>query len=351
MKYQLGKTTTRRRFSIRKALIGLSFLTGLALIGLFGVYKLYTANLGALTPGSNEFKEITISEGASLQSIATQLKQAEVIKSDWAFKRYAQATNASRYLQAGTYSLGPGQSVQDIVSFLTKGKVASKLVIILPGQRLDQIRRSLVQQGFSDSEVAAALEPTQYESSAALADKPKGNSLEGYLFPESFQKTANTTVKGIIESSIGEMQKQLTPQVRAGFQKQGLTPYQGIILASLVEKEVVHESDRKQAAQVFITRIKKNMPFGSDVTAFYGSELAGRGQDVTYDTPYNTRIHSGFPPTPISNVSKSSLEAVAYPANTDWVFFVAGDDGVTHFSRTVEEHEALTKKYCIKLCQ
>ena len=93
------------------------------------------------------------------------------------------------------------------------------------------------------------------------------------------------------------------------------------------------------------------MQLGSDVTAFYRSELAGKGQDVTYDTPYNTRIHTGMPPTPISNVSKSSLEAVAHPASTDWVFFVAGDDGVTHFSKTVEEHEALTKKYCIKLCQ
>ncbi|MBP9852907.1 MAG: Endolytic murein transglycosylase [Patescibacteria group bacterium] len=350
MNYRLGETKSSRR-PIRAIIVGAVFLCGLATIGLFGTYKIYTANLGARAPESSEYKEITIVDGASLQSIATQLKQEEIIKSDWAFKRYAQVTNASRYLQAGTYSLGPSQSVQDIVSTLTKGKVASKLIVILPGQRLDQIRRALIQQGFTESEVDAALAPEQYESSAALADKPKGSSLEGYLYPESFQKTGSTTAKSIVESSISQMQRQVTPEIRAGFQRQGLSTYQGLIIASIVEKEVVHQTDRKQAAQVFITRIKKSMPLGSDVTAFYGSELAGKGQDVTYDTPYNTRIHSGLPPTPISNISKSSLEAVAYPANTDWVFFVAGDDGVTHFSRTVEEHEALTKKYCIKLCQ
>lgn len=349
MTYQVHRTKPRR--TGRKLITGLMVLIGLALMALFGAYKLYSANLGPKTPGSTEYQEITIDQGATLQSIAAQLKSENIIKSDWAFKRYAQASGAGRYLQAGTYSLGPGQSVQDIVSFLTNGKVATKLVVVLPGQRLDQIKRSLIQQGFSEAEVTAALEPTQYESSAALAEKPKGNSLEGYLYPDSFQKTNGTTAKSIVESSIAQMQKRLTPEIKAGLKQQGLSVYQGIILASIVEKEVVHQSDRKQAAQVFITRIKKNMPFGSDVTAFYGSELAGHGQDVTYDTPYNTRIHSGFPPTPISNVSTSSLEAVAYPANTDWIFFVAGDDGVTHFSRTIEEHEALTKKYCIKLCQ
>jgi len=92
------------------------------------------------------------------------------------------------------------------------------------------------------------------------------------------------------------------------------------------------------------------MSLGSDVTARYGSILAGREPSLTYDSPYNTLLHKGLPPTPISNVSASSLNAVAYPANTDWLFFVAGDDGVTHFSKTLDEHEALAKQYCHKLC-
>jgi UPF0755 protein len=93
------------------------------------------------------------------------------------------------------------------------------------------------------------------------------------------------------------------------------------------------------------------MPLGSDVTAHYGSVLAGRGKDVTYDTPFNTRLHTGLPPTPISNVSASSLTAVAKPAQTDWLFFVTGDNGTTYFSKTVQEHEALAAKYCHELCK
>ncbi len=93
------------------------------------------------------------------------------------------------------------------------------------------------------------------------------------------------------------------------------------------------------------------MNLGSDVTAFYGAIIAGQPPTVAYDSPYNTRIHSGFPAGPISNVSESSLEAVAYPATTDWLFFVAGDDGITYFSKTNEEHEALTAQHCKKLCE
>ncbi len=350
MTYQVNKPYRRGR-NFRTWLGALSALIVFVVFGLLGAYKVYQSNLGALAPKSTTYKEIVIEQGSTLQAISVQLKQAGIIRSDWAFKRYAQVTSASRYLQAGTYDFSPSQSVQDIVSQLTHGKVATKLVIILPGQRLDQIKRSLIQQGFSESEVNQALEPTQYESSSALADKPKGASLEGYLYPESFQRNATTSAKSLVQQAILQTQDNLTPEILQGFKKQGISTYQGLILASIIEKEVVNQSDRQQAAQVFLKRIKQNMPLGSDVTAFYGSVLAGRGQDVTYDSPYNTRIHSGMPPTPISNVSKSSLQAVANPASTDWLFFVAGDDGTTYFSKTVEEHEALTKKFCIKLCQ
>jgi len=340
----------RRRSPFKKVII---IVLALALVlGLLGAGVMYTYTQNLKPAGtSTSFVTVEVESGMSLAEIATMLQKQQLIRSETAFKRYAQLNQASKYLQAGTYELSPSQSTQEIVSQLTKGKVATKLVTILPGQRLDQIRHALIQQGFSEAEVDAALDPSQYENSSLLADKPKSASLEGYLYPDSYQRTGTTKVKTIVQQSLDRMENQLSTNIRAGFKKQGITVYQGVILASIVEKEVVNQSDRKQAAQVFLTRTRTGMQLGSDVTAFYGSELAGKGQDVTYDTPYNTRIHSGFPPTPISNVSHSSLSAVASPADTEWVFFVAGDDGVTHFSKTVEEHEALTKKYCIKLCQ
>jgi UPF0755 protein len=146
------------------------------------------------------------------------------------------------------------------------------------------------------------------------------------------------------------MAKYLTPSVRSAFAAQGLSAYQGIILASIVEKEVSKPSDRAQVAQVFLSRLKQDMMLGSDVTAYYGAIVAGKEPSVTYDSAYNTRIHKGLPAGPISNVSENSLQAIASPAGTDWLYFVAGDDGNTYFSKTLEEHEALTQQHCHALC-
>jgi len=348
VKYNHGEK--RKRSWVKILLVTAITLIVLAGLTIFVGWKYVTGNLEAANPkGSSQ--EITIEKGLSVGQIGTQLEHAGLIRKAWAFQRYVQIRGGEQYMQAGTYTLSPSQSTPAIVEQLTHGKVATKLVTILPGQRLDQVRTSLINQGFSEADVDAALEPAQYENLAVMADKPKGASLEGYLYPDSFQRTSSTTPKDIIQQSIGLMGRQLTAERKAKFQQQGLTTYQAIILASIVEKEVVTQTDRAQAAQVFIKRIRLGVSLGSDITAFYGSELAGRGQDVTYDSPYNTRIHTGFPPTPVSNVSAVSLDAVANPASTDWLFFVAGDDGVTHFSRTVEEHNALVKQYCQKLCQ
>ena len=108
--------------------------------------------------------------------------------------------------------------------------------------------------------------------------------------------------------------------------------------------------DQAQAAQVFLTRLKMGMMLGSDVTAYYGSVAAGKSPSLTYDSPYNTLKYVGLPPSPISNVTTGSLQTVAYPATTKWLYFVAGDDGTTHFSTNLKDHEALTEKYCKKLC-
>lgn len=332
------------------AIAALSLIIVAALLFVIGSRYL-DAQLQSVTSDKAPAQSVSISSGMSTSEIATMLYEKRLIRNEWAFKWYVRTTHAASYLQAGTYQLSPSQSSKQIVSQLTHGKVATELIIISPGLRLDQIRESLINQGYTAEQVDAALEPTQYENMAVLADKPKGNNLEGYLYPDSFQRTADTKLNTIIQQSLLEMDRHLTTDIRKGFAARGLTVYQGITLASIVEKEVNHQSDRAQAAQVFQKRLSQGISLGSDVTAFYGSEKAGVGKSVLYDTPYNTRIHTGLPPTPISNVSASSLDAVAHPANTDWLFFVSGDNGTTYFSKTQAEHEALVKQYCHELCQ
>jgi UPF0755 protein len=212
------------------------------------------------------------------------------------------------------------------------------------------VRARLIQSGFSAANVDKALDPAQYAGHPALVDKPAGATLEGYLYPDSFQKDSSTDPKSIIESSLDLMESHLTPDLRKAFVAQGLNVYQGITLASIVEKEVSNPADRLLVAQVFLKRLRSDMFLGSDITAYYGAILAGQEPSVYYDSPYNTHLYKGLPPTPVSNVSENSLQAVAHPASTDWLYFVTGDDGVTHFSHTIEEHNAAAEKYCHKLC-
>jgi len=314
------------------------------------VRKVYNEKLLPVS-SSQTTKLVTVGGGASVDAIGQQLEKDGLIRSAWAFKLYVSTKQLRSNLQAGTYALSPSQSVSEIVSQLTSGKIATDNITILPGKRVDQIKATLINSGFSPADVDTALDPATYASNPALVDKPAGASLEGYIFPDSFQKNADTTATSIIERSLAEMHSALTPDMRAAFAKQGLSTYQGIILASVVEREVSNSSDRRQVAQVFLSRLKQNMMLGSDVTAYYGAIADGKEPSVNYDTPFNTRLHKGLPPSPISNVSVDSLKAVAYPSNTDWLYFVSGDDGQTYFSKTLEEHDALAKQHCHKLCE
>ncbi len=315
----------------------------------FSVREVYLHNLRPVN-ASQHTVSITVPRGASVHDITLLLQQKGLIRSVWAFEWYVRSKEVRDELQAGTYELRPSQSVPEIVDVLTQGRIAKGLVTILPAQRLSQIRERLIDSGFSTADVDKALQPDQYSSHPALVDKPASASLEGYLYPDSFEKTSDTKPETIIRASLDEMAKQLTPELRAAINSQGLTTYQGITLASIVEKEVSKPEDRAIVSQVFYRRLRNDMVLGSDVTVLYGSLQATGKADLTYDSPYNTHLHVGLPPGPISNVSAVSLNAVAHPSNTDFLYFVTGDDGVTYFSHTLDEHNANVAAHCQQLC-
>ncbi len=324
-------------------------LLALLVAGVIIVRHMYDTNLGPVS-NSTEQKVVTVASNETVSAIASDLKKQGLIRQVWAFERYVRNTSLGTRLQAGTYQFSPSQSAPQIARAMADGKVAVDLITILPGARLSQIQNAFVKAKFDPGAVAAALEPAQYAASPALADKPAAASLEGFLYPDSYQKNASTDPRVIVQKSLAEMADKLTPDLRAAYAREGLSVYQAVTLASILEQEVSKSTDRAQASQVFQKRLSIDMPLGSDVTAFYGAIQAGQKPSTTFDTPYNTLLHKGLPPGPISNVSESSLIAVARPATTDWLYFVAGDDGNTYFSKTLEEHESLTRQYCHKLC-
>lgn len=344
------KAPKRRRWP-RRLLMVVVVCAVLVVTATYFVRRAYNHDL--LPVGGQGTQLITIDSGEGLDTIAATLHKAGLIRSEWAFKLYVGTKQVRSDLEAGTYSISPNQSTPEIVSVITRGKIATTLVTILPGQRLSQIRSALITDGFSASDVDAALSPTQYVSSypKMLGDLPQGATLEGFLYPDSFQKDTGTTVKDIVNESLTEMQDHLTSDITKGFANDGLSIFQGVTLASIVDQEVSSQSDRNQVAQVFLSRLKQNISLGSDVTAYYGALLAGQTPSVHYDSPYNTLLHTGLPPGPISNVDASSLQAVAHPADTNWLYFVTGDNGTTYFSQTLQEHDQQTTQYCHTLCQ
>ena len=340
----------------RKVLISIFVVIIVLAAGtLFTVRRVYTQNLQAVTPGVHTEIIVAIPSGASLDAIATILKSHKVIRADWAFKQYVRSQEYTDELKAGTYRLHSDETTASITKDLVSGKVAVDLFTILPGQRLDQIRASFIEAGFSASTVDEALNPSTYAGNSALVDKPAGASLEGYLYPDSFQKTAETSPSTIIKSSLDEMAGYLTADLRAAYAAENLSVFQAITLASVVEREVASQDDRSTATQVFLSRIKQGIRLQSDVTVIYGMALVGKNTkiiDTSFPSLYNTFLHDGLPAGPISNVTKSGLQAVAHPAATDYLYFVAGDGsdyGKTYFSKTLAEHQAAVAAHC-KTC-
>ncbi|HVX23729.1 MAG TPA: endolytic transglycosylase MltG [Candidatus Saccharimonadales bacterium] len=328
-------------------------LVGLIVLLIIGAGVSWHRYDNELQPVSNsqQTQIFTVNSGDSVKVIADHLQAAHLIRSAWAMELYVHSKQLSQSLQAGTYALSPSDGTRAIIATLTKGKVATRLVTILPGRRIDQVRADLINDGFSPNSVDTALNPKQYVDLPVLAFKPaKVKTLEGLLWPDSFEKDAGTDPSVIIRESLTEMGEKLTPDVQSAFAKEGLSTYKGLILTSIVEQEVNQPADQAKVAQVFLSRLKEGSTLGSDVTAMYGSIMAGQTPNLQYDSPYNTLIHPGLPPTPISSISLSALTAATNPAHTHWLYFVTGDNGTTYFSTNLQDQQANAAKYCHKLC-
>lgn len=305
-----------------------------------------------LRPVSNveRVEVVEIPEGATVQEIATTLEEKGLIRSSQAFMWYVRSNSLLDAMKAGTYELNAAKSTPDIISVITEGRVLENAVTILPGKRLDQIKESLIKAGFSAEDIDAALEPSQYKGHPALVAKPTDQSLEGYLFPETFNANSKTTAKDIITKSLDEMAENLTPELIDKFQDNGLGIHEAVTLASIVIKESSSPEDQKVIAGVFLNRLAQGMVLGSDVTYQYIADITGQPRSAFIDSPYNTRKFGGLPPGPIASVSNSALVAVANPEKTDYLYFVAGDDGNIYYGKTLAEHEANVRAHCIQLC-
>lgn len=338
--YKFGKSSGKRWGKI-----GLFFLLALLTVsigGYIGVNRIYKHNLQPVNSAATEKVTFTIASGTSTGQIAQGLRDRQLIRSARAFIQYVNSNQLAERFIAGTYRLSQAMSVPDMVKILTDGEVADDLFTIYPGNSLEQIKTLFAANThFSEAEINQALDRSQYADHPLMADLPAGASLEGFIYPDSYQFISGTMPQTIVRQALDEMAAALTEEIRAGIASQGLSVYEGVILASIVEREVGDRDvngqpndNRAKAAQVFLKRLSVGMKLQSNATDNYPAE-------------YDTYSIDGLPPAPISNVSTSSLQAVAHPAATDFLYFVAGTDCITRFSASLEQHEALKSQHGI----
>lgn len=304
--------------------------------------------------------EIIIKPGDTSNKIADDLQLQSVIKSSLAFRLYLRLYNYSGSLQAGIYQLSPSNSTPDIVNILVKGHVNTFDITFYPGATLtdnsdkpadkkQDVVSVLKKAGYSDKKIKDAL--NKEYSGQLFADKPIGADLEGYVYGETYRFNVGASVDDVLDAVFKEYYSKITENnLIEGFSNQGLNLYQGITLASIVQREAVRPDDQKIVAQVFLTRLSMGMALGSDVTYQYIADKMGLIRDVNLDSPYNTRRYAGLTPGPISAPGLSALVAVAQPAETDYLYFLSDMDGKLYFAHTMAEHEYNIVHYCKEAC-
>lgn len=320
----------------------------------------YLSALSPVNSSDETRKHIVIEPGSSLSIVSQLLEDEELIRSQLAFNLHARAVGANTRLQAGDYRLSPSESTQEIMEHLTSGSVDEFTLTFLPGatlrrlpgetneQRTD-IKSAILGAGYSDAEIELAFEKT-YDH-PLLAGKPAGADLEGYIYGETYNFASNSSVEQILERTFDHYYKIIQENdLIEGLRKQNLTLYQGITLASVIQREVRSQADQKQVAQIFLDRLATGMSLGADATFEYAAKKDNVPATPQLDSPYNTRRFVGLPPGPIATPGLSALIAVAQPAPGDYLYFVSGDDGTNHFARTLEQHEANVRQYCSTLC-
>jgi UPF0755 protein len=319
----------------------------------------YNVQLSAKGTDLHQLTLIEVKMGTTPAEIGQLLQDKAVIRNGFAFNLYARLSHNQGNLQAGNYRLSPAETIPQIINHLVKGTVDEFSITFLPGATLKQDRTVLLEAGFSATDIDTALGKTYDTSVSTLfANKPASSDLEGYIYGQTYNFSTGATVDDILQRTFTEFNSVIKQNnLESGFAAQGLNLYQGITLASIVQREMSAPSgttepttDQKQVAQVFYSRLAQGMPLGSDVTYQYAADKLGVARDVNLDSPYNTRRYAGLPPGPIANPGITALKAVASPATTNYLFFLSGDDNKTYFASTEAEHQANIANHCQVNC-
>ncbi len=296
----------------------------------------------------------TVNPGDTPPVIAQNLLAQNLITDARLFVDYVRLYDLDRQLEAGTYFLNRSQTIPDIAIALTDSRFSQFAFRILEGWRLEEIATAIDNNPFfpfTGTDFLAAVGPGA-PVDVAFAQQvglPAGASLEGFLYPDTYQVPAEVTVDWLRDFLLDTFQERVGPQLPLDAQAQGLTLYQVVTLASIVEREAIHTDEQPMIASVYRNRLRDGMRLEADPTVQYPIGRAGnwwpRITAANYSnviSPYNTYLNDGLPPGPIANPGLAAIQAAVYPATSDFYYFRADcrSDGYHDFARTFQEHLA-----------
>jgi UPF0755 protein len=289
--------------------------------------------------------QFSLTAGSSLRSAARQMAESGLLHHPTAFVLLGRIFDRAGAIKAGSYEFQPGLTPWELLQKITRGDVTLMAVTFAEGSTFRQWRRILDQHPKLKHQTTEWQDARILEVLALDATSP-----EGWFFPDTYHVSEGTSDLVVLRRAHQLMQRHLANHWEGRVPDLPLmTPYEALILASIVEKETGRSEDRPLVAAVFVNRLRKGMLLQADPTVIYGLGEAFDGnlrrRDLMADSPYNTYTRSGLPPTPIAMPGLASLSVVLNPPDSDVLYFVSRGDGSSHFSRTLTEHDRAVTKY------
>ncbi len=347
MNKKLNKNSNKSILMPRGLVFGIGFTLVLITLAIFSIYFVYQISTQPNFEGEREF---VITKGENVNQISQNLYEQGLIKSKFAFKAYLYLRRLQGSVQAGTYILTP-MDIIDLTKILIAGKVDNEISLrFIEGWTLDDIAEYLVKQKIinNKNDFLNNAQIDNFRSSYPFLEKSNSNSLEGFIFPDTYRVFKNASVKDIIIKTLDNFNKKLTPALKTEIKARGKSLYDVLIMASILEKEVPNDDDRRLVAGILWKRLKAKMPLQVDSTLNYvtkGKNPSLTKEELKIDSPYNTYKYRGLPPTPICNPGESAIRAAIYPKNSEYWYYLSTKDGKTIFSKTLEEHNRAVEKY------
>ncbi|HEY4696471.1 MAG TPA: endolytic transglycosylase MltG [Gallionella sp.] len=289
--------------------------------------------------------EFDLKQGGSLKSTAREMQQAGLLAQQWPFVLLARVLGKSTQLKAGNYELKQPVSPLQLLNIITRGEFSQRRISVIEGWTFRQFRGALNSSRYIAHDTAGLSDLEILQRIGAIENHP-----EGLFFPDTYNFVSGSSDLAILKAAYHTMQQRLQEAWETRAANLPLkTPYQALILASIVEKETGTASDRSMIAGVFVNRLRKNMMLQTDPAVIYGigERFDGnlRRRDLLADTSYNTYRRRGLTPTPIALPGMAALHATLHPAQTDALYFVARGDGSSQFSSNLIAHNRAVNQY------